>query len=111
MQNQDGRARGSIGSVYRNLSAEEITPLLPAIYRVIEGPAPSGEMFANGIRMEGLQLLARHHVAEGIAACDKYARDQNPWASHKRTTELMKILLRCGVRARAVIPELQKVGD
>jgi hypothetical protein len=111
LQNQDGRARGSIGSVYRNLSAEEITPLLPAIYRAIEEPAPSGEMFADGIRMEGLQLLARHHVAEGIAACVKYARDQNPWASQKRTPELMKILLRYGAHAKAVIPELQKVGD
>ena len=111
LQNQDGRARGSLGSVYRNLSAEEITPLLPAIYRAIEEPAPSGEMFADGIRMEGLQLLARHHVAEGIAACVKYARAQNPWASQKRTPELMKILLSYGVHAKEAIPELQKVGD
>lgn len=111
LQNQDGRARGSLGSVYHNLSAEEITPLLPAIYRAIEQPAPSGEMFADGIRMEGLQLLARHHVAEGIAACVKYARAQNPWASQKRTPELMKILLSYGAHAKEVIPELQKVGD
>jgi hypothetical protein len=111
LQNQDGRARGSIGSVYRNLSREEITPLLPAIYRAIEEPAPSGEMFADGIRMEGLQLLARHHVAEGMAACVKYARNQNPWASQKRTPELMKILLSYGTHAKGVIPELQRVGD
>lgn len=111
LQNQDGRARGSIGSVYRNLSAEEITPLLPAIYHAIEEPAPSGEMFADGIRMEGLQLLARHRVAEGISACVKYTRDQNPWNSQKRTPELMKILLSYGAHAKEVIPELQKIGD
>jgi len=111
LQNQDGRARGSLGSVYRNLSAEEITPLLPAIYRAIEEPAPSGEMFADSIRMEGLQLLARHHVAEGIAACVKYARDQNPWASQKRTPELMRILLSYGAHAKEVLPELRRVGD
>jgi hypothetical protein len=111
LQNQDGRARGSIGSVYRNLSAEEITPLLPAIFQAIEEPAPSGEMFADGIRMEGLQLLAKHRVAEGISACVKYTRDQNPWASQKRTPELMKILLSYGAHAQEVVPELQKIGD
>jgi hypothetical protein len=111
LQNQDGRARGSVGSVYRNLSADEITPLLPAIYQAIEEPAPSGEMFADGIRMEGLLLLARHHVAEGLGACVKYTRDQNPWASQKRTPELMKILLSYGAHAKEVIPELQKIGD
>jgi hypothetical protein len=97
--------------VYRNLSAEEIAPLLPAIFRAIEDPAPSGEMFADGIRMEGLQLLARHHVAEGMAACVKYAREQNPWASQKRTPEIMKILLSYGTHAKQVVPALQKVGD
>ena len=111
LQNEDGRARGSIGSVYRNLSAEEIAPLLPAIFRAIEEPAPSGEMFADGIRMEGLQLLARHHIAEGIAACVKYAREQNPWASQKRTPDIMKILLSYGTHAKQAVPELQKVAD
>jgi hypothetical protein len=111
LQNEDGRARGSIGSVYRNLSTEEIAPLLPAIFRAIEDPAPSGEMFADVIRMEGLQLLARHHVAEGMAACVKYAREQNPWGSQKRTPEMMKILLSYGAHAKQVVPALQKVGD
>ncbi len=111
LKNQDGRARGSIGSVYRNLSAEDIKPLLPAIYQAIVEPAPSGEMFADGIRVEGLRLLAKHRIAEGINACVKYTRDQNPWASQERTPELMKILLSYGTHAKAVIPELTKIGD
>jgi hypothetical protein len=32
LKNQDGRARGSIGSVYRHLSTDDIKPLLPAIH-------------------------------------------------------------------------------
>jgi len=111
LKNQDGRARGSIGSVYRNLSAEEIKPLLPAIYQAIIEPAPSGEMFADSIRVEGLRLLAKHHIEEGIAACVNYTRDQNPWASEHRTPELMKILLSYGTHAKAVIPELKKIAD
>jgi hypothetical protein len=111
LNNQDGRARGSIGSVYRNLSAEEIKPLLPAIYQAIIEPAPSGEMFADSIRVEGLRLLAKHRIAEGIAACVNYTRDQNPWASEHRTPELMKILLSYGTHAKSVIPELTQIAN
>jgi len=110
LKNQDGRARGSIGSVYRNLSLEEIKPLLPAIHEAIVQPAPSGEMFADGIRVEGLRLLAQHHIEEGMAALVKYTREQNPWASQKRTPEIMKILLEYGSHAKAVIPELEKIA-
>jgi hypothetical protein len=111
LKNQDGRARGSIGSVYRNLSAEDIKPLLPVIYQAIIEPAPSGEMFADSIRVEGLRLLAKFRIEEGIAACVKYTRDQNPWASEHRTPELMKILLSYGTHAKTVIPELKRIGD
>jgi hypothetical protein len=111
LKNQDGRARGSIGSVYRHLSLEEIKPLLPAIHGAIVQPAPSGEMFADGIRVEGLRLLSQHHIEEGMHALVIYTRDQNPWASEIRTPELMKILLSYGTHAKAVIPELTKIAN
>lgn len=110
LMNQDGRARGSIASVYRNLSFEEIKPLMPAILEAVEQPAPSGEMFADQIRVEGLRVLAKHGVEEGIPACVTYTRHQNPWASQERTPELMKILLSYGTHAKAVIPELEKIA-
>jgi hypothetical protein len=111
LKNEDGRARSSLSSVYRNLSAEDIKPLLPAIHRAIVEPAPSGEMFADGIRVEGLRLFAKHHIEEGIEACVKYTRDQNPWDSQERTPELMKILLSYGTHAKAVLPELTKIAN
>jgi hypothetical protein len=46
-------------------------------------------MFADGIRVEGLRVLAKNRIAEGSRACVQYARDQNPWASEIRTPELM----------------------
>ncbi len=111
LTNQDGRARSSIASVYNNLSFEEIKPLLRAILQAVTTPAPSGEMFADGIRVEGLRLLAKHKIEEGIVACVKYTRDQNPWDSQERTPELMKILIAYGTKAKPVIPELQKIAD
>jgi hypothetical protein len=111
LKNEDGRARSSLTSVYRNLSFKEIKPLLPAIDRAIAEPAPSGEMFADLIRVEGLRLFAKHRIAEGIPACVHYTRYQNPWASEERTPELMKVLLRYGTHAKEVIPELAKIAD
>jgi hypothetical protein len=73
-------------------------------------PAPSGEMFADGIRVEGLRVLAQHHIEEGMTSCVKYTREQNPWASQKRTPEIMKILLGYGSQAKATIPELEKIA-
>jgi hypothetical protein len=111
LSNQDGRARGSIASVYRNLPFKDIEPLLPAVLEAVAKPAPSGEMFADQIRVEGLRLLAKHRIKEGIGACVKYTREQNPWDSQERTPELMKILLSYGAHAKPVIPELKKLAD
>ena len=110
LKNQDGRARGSIGSVYRHLSLTDIQPLLPAIHEAIVQPAPSGEMFADEIRIEGLRVLAQHHIEEGMTALVKYTRDQNPWSSENRTPEIMKILLSYGSHGKAIIPELEEIA-
>ncbi|MEN9974376.1 MAG: hypothetical protein RLZZ282_382, partial [Verrucomicrobiota bacterium] len=111
LKNQDGRARGSITSVYRNLSAQDIKPILPAIYQAVIEPAPSGEMFADAIRVEGLRVLAKHGIKEGIDACVHYTRHQNPWDSQERTPELMDILLSYGTHAKATIPELTRIAN
>jgi hypothetical protein len=110
LRNQDGRARGCISSIYRQLSFEEIKPLLPAILQAVEQPAPSGEMFADEVRVEGLRVLSKHRIREGLAACVKYTRDQNPWDSQERTPKLMEIVLTYGTHAKAVIPELTKIA-
>lgn len=111
LQNEDGRARGSFVTVYDNLTDDEIKPLLPAILRAVVEPAPSGIMFADGIRMAGLHVLVKHKVPEGIKACVEWTRTQNHWHSADRTPELMKILLEYGAAAKPAIPELKKIAD
>ncbi len=111
LKNDDGAARSTFGSVYHNLSAEAIKPLLPTILQAVVKPAPSGEMFADGIRVDGLRVLAEHHVAEGMSACVDYLRTQNPWDSQVRTPELTKILVSYGGNAQGVIPKLKQVAD
>ncbi|MFN9718130.1 MAG: DUF6288 domain-containing protein [Planctomycetota bacterium] len=110
LKNEDGYARSNLGSVYSNLTAEAIKPLFPAILEAVVQPAPSGEMFADGIRVEGLRVLAKHHVEEGMHACVDYIQHQNPWASQERTPELTKILINYGAHAKSVVPELKRIA-
>jgi hypothetical protein len=110
LKNEDGRARGSIGSIYRNLTPEQIKPLLPAIFEAVVEPAPSGVMFAAQVRLEGLRVLADNRVEEGIKACVDYLANQNPWASEKRTPEILKILEQYGAAAQPFIPQLEAIA-
>lgn len=105
--NEDGRARSSYGSVYKNLSFEEIKPLLPAIHQAILVPAPSGIMFADGIQNSGLELFAKHRISEGIELLADYARTQKKHASEKRIVTIMNMLKSYGAHAQRAIPRLE----
>ena len=107
LRNDDGRARGSFGSVYQNLSYEEIKPLLPAVHQAIVELAPSGIMFASAIRMSGLELFAKHRIGEGIELLVDYARNQKKHASEIRIVKVMKMLKAYGSHGKRVIPQLE----
>ena len=107
LQNEDGRARGSLATVYENLTYDEIKPLLPAIHQAIVEPAPSGIMFASDIRMSGLELFAKHRINEGIELLVDYARNQKKHASEKRIVKVMEMLKSYGSHGKRVIPQLE----
>jgi len=107
---EDGLSRSQLVSVYRKLSNEEIDQLWPDIIRAAEKPAPSGEMFSDGIRLASLDLLAKHHIKEGMRVCLGYARSQNPWASENRMWEIMKSLKSYGAAAKPLLPELRELA-
>lgn len=68
-------------------------------------------MFADGIRLAGLEVLAAHHVAEGIPACTYYLLNQNIWASQIRTPEILKIFVSYGAHAKSAIPQLKQGAE
>jgi hypothetical protein len=108
LQNEDGRARGSLGTVYENLTYDEIKPLLPAIHQAIVEPAPSGIMFASGIRLSGVALLAKHRVREGMPLCIQIM-DIDKWGKKNRITQCLKALETYGPAAKAVLPQLRQL--
>ena len=105
LHNEDGRARGTIGNVYRNLSFEEIKPLLPAIHRAVIEPAPSGIMFADGIRLSGLSVLAKYQIEEGMSLCLEIM-EIDRWGKKQRINECLKALQAYGAAARPLLPRL-----
>ncbi|MEM7455568.1 MAG: DUF6288 domain-containing protein [Planctomycetota bacterium] len=108
--NEDGRARGSLASVYQRLSYEEIEPLLPAIYHAVVEPAPSGEMFADGIRLAGLDILAEHRIEEGMQLCiDVIEFDR--WGQNDRLPRCLRTLQKYGRSAMPVVDELEEILD
>ncbi len=111
LRNEDGRARSAVGSIYEMLPFETLKPLLPAIYEATMEPSPSGIMFADGVRVAGLKVLAKHRVKEGIGACVHYVRHQKQHASEHRVAKVLAILSSYGAHAKSGIPELLKTAD
>lgn len=108
LQNQDGRARAEISNIYDKLSYEEIQPLLPAIEAAIIKPSPSGIMFADGSRLEGLKLFAKHRIAEGIPLCFSFL-DLERWNKRSRIAQCLDALEMYGAAAKPMIPKLEQL--
>lgn len=108
LQNQDGRARAEIGGIYQQISYQEIKPLLPAIHEAIVKPSPSGIMFADGIRLSGLDLLAKHRIREGMALCLD-VMDIDRWGKANRIDRCLKTLAKYGAAAKPLLPRLRQL--
>jgi hypothetical protein len=108
--NEDGRARGTLGSVYKNLSYREIEPLLPAVYQAVIEPAPSGIMFADGIRLSGLEILAQHRIEEGLALSISLI-DPDRWGLANRVKRCLATLRLYGGAAKPTIPQLRRLEN
>lgn len=111
LTNQDGRARSTIsGTLYNRLTLDEIRPLLPAIHRAVIEPSPSGVMFASGVRFSGVQLLAKHRVAQGLDAGVYLLEHRNGWGTRKHVPKLMEAIVSYGSHAKRVVPDLQRIA-
>lgn len=108
LQNQDGRARGAVASIFDRLTFEEIQPLLPAIHQAIIKQAPSGVMFSDNIRLSGLAFLAKHHIREGIPLCVSLI-EPDRWGQGRRYAPCLKALESYGSAAKSQLEELRKI--
>jgi hypothetical protein len=108
LENQDGRARGEVGGIYQLLTYEEVRPLLPVIHEAIVKPAPSGIMFASGVRLHGLDLLAKHRIREGMALCID-VMDIDKWGKRDRISRCIRTLGTYGGAAKPLLSRLRQL--
>lgn len=104
LQNDDGEVRSSVGAYLNKLTDRDVALLLPEIIKAIEQQAPSDEMFADGIRQAGLNLLSRLHIREGMELCVSTLE----WRWGVEYKPRLGYLLRYGVNAKQLVPELRK---
>ena len=103
----DGLVRAQIGYLYSKLSDKELDQLWPDIVRAVDRGAPSGEMYANEVRIAGVNLMAKYHIKEGTPAIVRYATTQGDWASENRTPVIMAALKSYGSAAKETLPALR----
>lgn len=105
LKNEDPSARNTVAVLYGKLSDADLVALLPAIIQAIEELAPSNEMFADGVRLAGVDLLSRLRIREGMPLCVKVI-DPGRWADERRLPTCLGYLARYGAQAKAVVPQL-----
>jgi hypothetical protein len=108
LEHEDSLARGAVASSYRRLSDHDLVALLPDIVRAIEKLAPSNEMFGDGVRLAGLDLLSRLHVREGMNLCVAVI-EPGRWGAGKRLPKCLEYLSRYGTHAKAAVPALEEI--
>lgn len=106
---RDGRARGAVGQAFRLMSDAALEPLLPAIVEAVRTPSPSGVMFSNGVRIAGLDVLARLRVREGVDLCIDVT-EIDEWGKQGRIKGAMEALRAYGAEARPVLPRLHDLA-
>ena len=65
-------------------------------------------MFASGIRLSGVALLAKHRIREGMPLCIQIMEIDN-WGKRNRITQCLKTLETYGAAAKAFLPELRQL--
>jgi HEAT repeat protein len=108
LAHEDSVPRGAASRTFKNLTDEDLVALLPAIVKAIEKIAPSNEMFADGVRLAGLDLLSRLGIREGMDLCVSVI-EPSRWGEDDRTTNCLKYLARYGTHAKPLLPKVQEL--
>lgn len=108
LKNRNGGTRSYCGWIYPKLTDEDLKALWGDIYPATRNIALSGIMFASGVQVDGLKLMAKQRTKEGLELTVRYVRHQNGHGSTPRMPQVMDILLQYGGHAKKYIPELQK---
>ena len=112
LTNKNGWARSTMANfIYPLLTEAERKQLWGDIHQATKHIAPSGIMFADGVRYNGLMLMQANNITEGIDLTSDYMQE-NRWGRGGREIGGVQVLDGYGSAAKKTLPmllELQKV--
>jgi hypothetical protein len=110
LKNPNGAARSTVSNVFKHLTEDDLKLLWGDIYYATKYQAPSGSMFAGGVRGNGLALMADKRVREGIAVGVDWALRQEGWGNGARKKSGIPTLLKYdGALNDSVVDEINEV--
>jgi len=108
LTNKNGWARSTLSHwVYPQLTEAERQELWGDIYTATRRIAPSGIMFASGVRTDGLRLMADNRIKEGLDLAAWYVRWQKGHGNRRRVPSALESVLKYGAHAKRLIPQLE----
>ncbi|MHC5054184.1 MAG: HEAT repeat domain-containing protein [Planctomycetota bacterium] len=107
-RNPDSHARGCLRSTYALLTLEDARVLGPEIIASVENMAPANTMFSKGVRLAGLQMMARLRIKEGPRLAIMMI-DIKEWGRNYVTAVSLEVLKKYRGAARPVLPDIRRL--
>ncbi len=104
--NPNGSARSAASDVFKHLSEKDLEALWGEIYYAAKYQAPANAMFANGVRANGLLVLAQNRFAEGLALGLDYLY-QEGWGKFARVPAAFNALSYYGSAMKPYLEEMR----
>ena len=95
-------------AVLKRLPTAELNRLWPSMIDAMLECAPTGVMFASGVRMTVAELLAGNRIEEGMGLILEYSKRQKWHGSGARAARIMELLKKYGASAKAIVPKLEE---
>ncbi len=106
--NPDSAARGCLRSTYGLLTLEDVEALAPTIMASIREMPPANTMFSKGVRLAGIQALARLQLEEGIPLT-LMLMNLKDWGKGYIIETSIDVLKKYRGAAKTILPDLKKL--
>ena len=108
--NPDSAARGCLKSAYANFTLEDMQAMAPEVVATISEMATANTMFSKGVRLGGIQAMARLKIEEGIPLT-LMMMNLPDWGKAYIRAESLKVLKEYRGAAKSIVPDLKKLAD
>ena len=106
--NPDSHARGCLRSTYALLTLDDAKALAPEFLASVKEMAPANTMFSKGVRLAGIQAMARLRIEEGIPLALMMINLRD-WGRNYITLASLDVLREYRGAAKRFLPELEKL--